>query len=594
MRSRLAPTVRRGLIVLALARTSVGAQAPQIVPEPTEATRKHLAARRAGGRITLDGRLDEATWGDAQVASDFSVTRPDYRPSTRFPTTVRVLFDSANLYLGVVSRDTAGARGFRVPDLRRDFETFDTDVFAVSLGPLGDHRTTFQLQVSPLGSQADVQAFDGGDQFNFNWDAMWRVRTTTSDTGWVAELSIPWASIRYARGLTSWDVNFVRNTRRALEWSAWTPFPRQFSSWRLTYAGVLDSLAPPPPRTNLRIRPFALGQTQRTANGWNSASDIGGEVIWAPTANSLLEATVHTDFAQADVDRQVVNLTRFGVFFPERRQFFLENADLLGASGLNGRYVVQPFFSRRIGLAEDGTPRPIAGGSRYVYRSGRTNVGALVMREGASAAGAATFGVARVSQFFGRSTRVGSLVAVRDAGTSAAGRNVVLAVDAITRIGEQVQFNTMLSTSSDAGRTGVAATYGMTRSTPRSMVGLTGGVVNKDYTPRTGFVSRPNVLLTSPMAQWTLQPRWRPAGIVWFRPMVNAQFFHDPSSRRLQEGSLTANTEILHRSGAQLLPYVERSLQRPTSAIPILPNVTIAPGTHDYLRMGFDVRTDQS
>ena len=114
------------------------------------------------------------------------------------------------------------------------------------------------------------------------------------------------------------------------------PYPRQLSSWRITYGGVLDSIQPPPPRTNLRVRPYLLGQqvNDRASGAFNgTVGDVGGEVIWAPTANSLLEATLNTDFAQADVDRQVVNLTRFSVFLPERRQFFLENADLLNAGG---------------------------------------------------------------------------------------------------------------------------------------------------------------------------------------------------------------------------------------------------------------------
>jgi hypothetical protein len=331
------------------------------VPEPTDSTRRHLVARKATGKIVLDGRLDERDWRTAPVATQFVQVRPDYVDTTRYPTDVRVVFDGEYLYVGAYNRDSAGLASLRMPDLRRDFESPESDVFGVTFGPLGDRRTALQFQSSPLGSQADVQAFDGGDAFSFNWDALWRVRTTRADSGWIAEMAIPWRSLRYAPGLTSWDVNFVRNTRRVAQWSAWVPYPRQFSSWRLTFAGVLDSLQPPPPRINLRVRPYALGQRSRDAtpgafNG--SLGDVGGEAIWAPTANSLVEGTVNTDFAQADVDRQVVNLSRFSVFFPERRQFFLENADLLNAGGLNGRYVVQPFFSRRIGLADDGTLLP--------------------------------------------------------------------------------------------------------------------------------------------------------------------------------------------------------------------------------------------
>jgi hypothetical protein len=579
----------------------VGAQ-PTVLPEPTDATRRHLVARRAMARLTIDGVLDEADWQRAPVATDFATSRPDYAPTSAYSSIVRVLFDDDFLYISAVHADSLGRRGLRVPDLRRDFEPPESDDFAVTMGPLGDRRTAFQVHVSPYGSQGDVQAFDGGDSFNFNWDAMWRVRTTRSDSGWVAELAIPWTSLRYTPGATSWDINFVRNVRRAFQWSSWMPYPRQFSSWRLTYAGVLDSIQPPPPRTNLRVRPYALGQASRDrgVNGFRgSTGDVGGEVIWAPTANSLLEATVNTDFAQADVDRQVVNLTRFSVFFPERRQFFLENADLLNAGGLaNGRYIVQPFFSRQIGLAEDGTLLPIDGGVRYAYRTGRTTAGALAMRQAAAGGqGAGTFGVARASRFFGRATRVGATVAFRDddpGRTARGGTNLVSALEAFGRVGEQVQFNATLSTSADRGELGMAGTYGIGYRTPNFEASMQGAVVSEQYAPRTGFVSRPNVLYTNPGLSWTLQPSWKPHALTWIKPAVQAATFHSPENRALQEATVEGSLELLSRNGGVVQPFVQHNVQRPTTALPFLPGVTIAPGAYAYQRYGVDLRSDQS
>ena len=571
------------------------------VPIPTDSMRRHVTARRTTGPIVLDGRLDEADWRTAPVAGDFVTSRPDYLPSAPFPSEVRVLFDGVHLYVGVVNRDSAARRRLRLQDLRRDFEPPENDVFGLTLGPLGDRRTVFQLQTTPLGSQGDVQAFDGGDSFNFSWDALWRVRTTLTDSLWTAEFAIPWRSLRYRGDGGPWDVNFVRNNRKLLTWTSWMPYPRQFSSWRLTYGGVLDSLVPPPPGTNVRVRPYVLGNAQRDlAPGAfrGTTGDVGGEVIWAPTTNSVVEATVNTDFAQADVDRQVVNLTRFGVFFPERRQFFLENSDVLTAGGLSGRYVVQPFFTRRIGLADDGTLLPIVGGLRYAYRSGRTSAGALAMRQGSGAgAPAATFAVARGSTFFGRSTRIGATAALRDAeavGPLAASRNLVMAVDGLTRIGETFQASGMLSSSTAGDSTGIAATYAVAYSSPRVTSSVSGALVTAAYTPQTGFVSRPNVFFTSPFVSYTAQPRWRPKSLVWIRPAANANIFLDPRTSRLQEGSLTLNTEFLRSTGATWTPFVEANWQRPTVLLPLLPGVTIAPGTLDYLRYGVDLKSDQS
>jgi hypothetical protein len=578
---------------------TLGAQAA-VVPEPTPATRKHLVARRTTGKLVIDGKLNEPDWLNAPVAKDFVQSRPDYVPTTKYPSEVRVLFDDDNLYIAGFHRDSAGLSQMRLPDLRRDFEPPEADDFAITLGPLGDHRTAYQFHVSPLGSQGEVQAFDGGDAFNFNWDAMWRTRTTRADSGWTAELAIPWRSLRYARGLTSWDINILRNTRRAAQFSSWMPYPRQLTSWRLTYAGLLDSLQPPPPRTNVRIRPYALGSAQRDRTpGANNAStgDIGGEIIWAPTANTLLEATVNTDFAQADVDRQVVNLTRFSVFFPERRQFFLENADLLSAGGLNAtasRYIVQPFFTRRIGLGDDGALLPIDGGARFAYRTGRTTAGVLAMRQrGIGSAEDATFAVARGSQFFGRATRVGATIALRD-GETAAGDNLVTAVDALARIGEQIQLTGTVSTSTRDDRTDVASTWQLTRTTPRSTAGLLGAWVTERYNPLTGFVSRPNVFLTNPSWNFTFQPSWRPKSIVWFKPGIATFLYHSPQTYALQEGLTQVRGEVLYRNGAQLVPFVESNQQRLTTALSLFPNVTIASGARDYLRYGLEAKSDQS
>ena len=598
--------LQTALILLVVTGRPVRAQRLQVL-EPTDSTRRHLIARRATGRIVLDGRLDEPDWRAAHVAGEFVQVRPDYLPTTRFASQVRVLFDADNLYIGAYHRDSAGLSTLRLPDLRRDFEPPETDVFAVTLGPLGDKRTALQFQTTPLGSQADVQAFDGGESFSFNWDALWRVRTTRADSGWIAEISIPWQSLRYANGAHSWDINFLRNTRRAAQWSAWVPYPRQLTSWRLNYSGALDSIQPPPPRTNIRIRPYVLGQSSRdrTPNAFNgSTGDVGGEVIWAPTSNSLLEATINTDFAQADVDRQVVNLTRFNAFFPERRQFFLENADLLNAGGLspstfsgNGvpsvAFAVQPFFTRRIGLGDDGTLLPIDAGIRYAYRAARSTVGALAMRQAAVNGGSATtFGVARGSQLFGQSTRLGATVSVRDGGTG--GSNVVSAVDVFKRIGQLAQASAMVSTSTINGTTGLAATYAVSRVSPALAIALTGALVNRNYNPQTGFVSRGNVLLTAPGIVRTVQPAWLPHGVVWMRPGVATVFFHDPQTRALQEGQITLSSEVLFRNGATFSPTLEHSLQRPTLSVPLLPNVPIAPGTHDYSRGGIIVKSDQS
>ncbi len=569
--------------------------------DPFTAARPRLRASRSAMPIRIDGRLDEPGWATASIASAFHQVSPDYVPSVRYPTEVRVLFDDRHLYVAAFMRDPESRTGLRVRDLRREFDFSENESFAVTLGPLRDTRTAYEFSVTPYGSQRDVQAFDGGDTQNENWDGQWTVRTQVSDSGWIAEIAIPWQTVRYAPDAGEWEVNFVRNARRALETSAWAPFPRQFSSYRLTFAGTVDGLEPPPSRAAVRYRPFVLGESRRNtpdAGTFTTTGAAGGELLWTPTANSTMDLTVRTDFAQADVDRQVVNLQRFSVFFPERRQFFLENADVLSVTGLDGRYALQPFFTRRIGLADDGTPIPIDAGARYALRSSRLSLGALATRQRAQGDnGASTFGVLRGSRFIGASTRVGALTAIRhdDPGRVAPGStNIVTAFDALGRIGEQIQINGMVSTSTIDGRTGVAASYFAGRDTPGLYTGFLGALVSKDYAPRTGFVSRNDVLVSSPAIVGTWQPAWRPKDVVLFKPAIVTYFYNTPSTLRLQEGFIDMYIDVLHRSGAIWYPYVQRHLQRPTQAFDILPGVGIAAGTQDYWRYGWYGTTDQS
>ncbi len=588
-------------VALGLLQTALGALGAQTAPDPEllpPDPRPIVRAERAVGTIQIDGRLDEADWARAGVTTGFRTASPTINAPTAYRTDVRVLFTTDAIVVGAMLFDSLGARGVRVQDMRRDFETTQNDNFQVVLDPLHDTRSAVSFQVTPFGALRDLQAFDGGDQTNADWDGVWRARTVRSDSGWSVEIEIPWASLRYVRDGRAWGVNFARFARRTVELSGAVPWPRQFSPYRMTFAADLVGLEPPPASANIRMRPFALGESSRESDRNRSLGRIGGEVLWSPTANALLELTANTDFAQADVDRQVVNLRRFSVFFPERRQFFLENTDVINPKGIDGEYTVQPFFSRRIGLADDGTPLPITGGGRYSWRTSRASAGALLIRQGASASTpGATYGVLRGSRFLSGATRVGAFAAVREddaLGTRPGQRNLVTAVDGLTRIGETVQLNGMLSTSTSGDTTGVAATWFAGRDTPGLYTGVLGAYVTEEYAPQTGFVSRSNVWLTSPAIVGTVQPSWRPRSVLWFKPALVSYLYQTPGTGTLQEGYVQAFVDVFHTNGALWYPYVERHFQRPTQPVSLVRGTEIAAGTHDYTRFGVYAATDRS
>lgn len=197
----------------------------------------------------------------------------------------------------------------------------------LNLDPFLDKRNAIVFQTNPYGVQRDLLAFDDAF-FDREWDGYWKVRTTRTDSGYVAEMQIPWATIRYPKGeIQDWGIQFVRRSRRLGEQSSWSPYPRAYNPYRMPYAGLLKGIEPPAPSVNLRVQPYLLTNFNRQFENGKLVSEqfspkIGGEIKWAITPHTVLDLTFNTDFAQADVDRQVQNLTRFSVLFPERRQFF--------------------------------------------------------------------------------------------------------------------------------------------------------------------------------------------------------------------------------------------------------------------------------
>lgn len=358
-----------------------------------------IQAMEISGLITIDGLLNESSWQQAPVTSDFFRMEPRQGGNFLYQTFVRILFDEKNIYFGVFCKDSLGKRGVRVQDFRRDFTYGENDVFYIQLDPQNLKRFCVSFQTTPIGTQRDLQVFD--DSFKDNdWDALWKVRTAVTDSGYYAEFAIPFKSLRYDKSLSdsvSWGVTFARLARRDYEVTVFPAIPQAFSPYRMNYAAQITGLKTPPPALNLRVQPYTLYQASAITSDAGAKTNtnklkVGGEIKWAVSPNAVLDFTVNTDFAQADVDRAVINLTRFNVFFPERRQFFLENSGIYAGADIDG---VKPFFSRTIGLANaqfNATPVSIDAGLRYTDRTAnRTLAGLYVHQEATAFQGAANF-----------------------------------------------------------------------------------------------------------------------------------------------------------------------------------------------------------
>ncbi|MEY3052100.1 MAG: hypothetical protein RLY31_1885 [Bacteroidota bacterium] len=333
--------------------------------------------RRTNLPIEVDGSPDDSAWSMAPVATNFHQVLPMDTSAAIVRTEVRMLYDDEQLYLLAVNHEQTDG-SYMVESLRRDFNFGRNDNFLLFLDPFDDQLNGFTFGSNALGAQWDGLLYDGG-KADLSWENKWRSAVYADDDRWVFEMAVPFKTLRYKEGIDRWGVNFSRLDLKTTEKSAWAPVPRQFPTASLAYTGVLKwEEAPPPAGRNISVIPYVLtavnlDKQAQSAADWRG--DIGADAKVALSSSLNLDLTVNPDFSQVEVDVQQTNLDRFELFFPERRQFFLENADLFGNFGYS---TLRPFFSRRIGL-----DAPIRFGARA---SGKINkawrIGAMNMQTG--------------------------------------------------------------------------------------------------------------------------------------------------------------------------------------------------------------------
>ena len=382
--------------------------------------------------IKIDGRFDESSWSEAAPASDFRQQEPNEGQPASERTEVRLLVDDKNLYVGVRAFDSEPAR-INSRELVRDADFSNDDTVEILLDTYHDRRNAYRFTVNPLGTQQDALITDEGRDLNLSWDAPWVSTGRIDETGWLVEIAIPLTTLRFTEGASTWGLNFARIIRRKNEENLWTSWQRSFGLERVSQAGELTGVEEIKRRRLLEVKPYASG-------GWRQGipsvgepgfdagmqTKVGLEVAKIGITPSLTaEFTANPDFGQAEVDTQIVNLTRFSVFFPEKRDFFLENAGifLFGRAEAN-----QLFFTRRIGLTDDGAPVPIDYGAKITGKVGSYNLGFLQVQTRKLGDVASGFGVprqhftvARVKRDVLERSYVGAMFVNREGATSAGG-----------------------------------------------------------------------------------------------------------------------------------------------------------------------------
>lgn len=338
----------------------------KIVVEP-----KSIKATKTPEPIKIDGDLTEEIWKMADIARDFFQTFP-YDTSMAFSKTeAMVLYDDNYLYVGAKCYDTINNCDFVITSLKRDWSYPVSDAFVVTIDPFNDKTNGFSFGVNPAGVQREgLVANGGGMGVSTDWDNKWYSEVKCSKGFWSVEMAIPYKTLRFKPGIGEWGINFSRNDLKRNENSCWSYVPRQFNISTLGYVGKLIWDKPPQKvGTNISIIPYVtsgVSADYTKSKNLNAVYNAGLDAKIAVSSSLNLDLTINPDFSQVEVDRQQTNLTRFSLFYPERRNFFIENSDLFARYGFS---TIRPFFSRRIGL-EEGRVIPIIGGARL---SGKIN-----------------------------------------------------------------------------------------------------------------------------------------------------------------------------------------------------------------------------
>jgi len=533
-----------------------------------------IYAIEAKDNIVVDGRLDEASWRLAPVIKDFFMIQPRQGGKFHYQTFVKVVFDKKNLYFGVFCKDMAGKKGIRVQDYRRDFMSIDNDVFMVQIDPQNLKRFCASFQATPLGSQGDMQVFD--DQFqDANWDALWKVKTLVTDSGYYAEFAIPFKSLRYTKQTADsipWNITFSRIARRDNEQTVFPAIPQAYTQYRMSYGAELRGLSLPPPSLNFRIQPYSLYQYSQNTNANNetratSILKAGGEAKWAVNPHAVLDLTINTDFAQADVDQAVNNLTRFNVFFPEKRQFFLEDQGVFAGASIQG---LQPFFSRSIGLANtefNAGPIPIDAGMRYTDRTrDRTFASLYVHQEGTAEQGAADFSVLRYLKNYGRENNIGLMVTDRvdEADPSkgfGAKNNSTFTLDGFIRPNNNLTIKYLASASKDKGpdSAGLASFFKIMFNNNKFFFYYQNEYISAKYNPAMGFVFQNNVIYHQTVEFITLRPKnkkWN-----WIREWeigFDVNYYQNASDLHFQQSNIYCYPVYIVLNNGGIVQYAIR------------------------------------
>jgi hypothetical protein len=580
--------------------------APEVVSRNEEG-RATIRAVRVASPIRIDGALDDSLYATVPSISGFVQVEPNIGEPATEQTEVWFAFDDDNVYVSFKNWDSAPERRIAT-EMRRDVGNFinGNDIVQVFLDSFYDRRNGLSFSVNSIGARNDGQQV--GPQYNGDWNPIWDHAVGTFDGGWTVEMALPFRSFRYSAGREQvWGINVLRTVRWKNELSVLTPVPAGRGNSSAQYAALAAAVVgveAPPPARNLDIKPYGISTLTSNSNVAPPISDdfdgdVGLDVKYAITQNLVADFTYNTDFAQVEADEQQINLTRFSLFFPEKREFFLENRDTFTFGGVTtGGDAPVLFYSRRIGL-EEGRPVPLELGGRLTGRIGPYTIGALNIQTDDLAGTAVVpgveptnFSVVRVKRDILRQSSVGVLATHRSPAQMASGSNHAYGVDGTFNFFNDLAINSYWARTRTEGVRDEDTSYRAQLDFPGDRYGVQIERLRVDerFSPEIGFVRRPDIRRSLGEFRFSPRPRSMPS----IRRLVGiaaVDYFENGAGRvdtREQSGEFAIEFQNADRVSVTYLDQYE-FIPRPFR---IAPGVTLPVGSYNWqhVRLGFNSR----
>jgi len=567
-----------------------------VLPQAEQAAeRARASVARTSRAPRIDGVLESEVWDAAPSIGPLTQAEPKAGAPASERTDVRILYDDEQIYLGIRCFDREPER-IVATQAARDAELSPDDRLEIVIDTFHDRRNAFYFQMSPAGSKGDALISNDGGDFNKPWDGIWEGKVSIDEQGWVAEMAIPFKTLSFKEGGTSWGFNINRVIKRHEEIDRWSSATPDAQVFQVSRAGELTGFHGMRQGVGLDVVPFGVATWSKEHQGANHDEDsfghVGADVFYKLNSNLTAVLTLNTDFAETEVDERVVNLTRFPLFFPEKRDFFLQDAGIFDFADLESDLV--PFFSRRIGLSPTGEEVPIDAGLKLTGRQDDWNIGVLDVQTGDSdGVDGENLFVARVSKNVGAQSNVGAIVTRGDPTTTQ--ENLLYGFDANWRTnegigGKRTAASAWFLQSATEDSPGDDTSFGASLRYPNDLWRweLTAKQIEDNFNPALGFVPRDGVR--------------RYTGEAFFQPRLGGSVrqlsvgIEDDLVTDLDDEVETHATTLLlagfeFDSGDELrfeFDSVHEVLDRPFA---ITPSVSVPAGSYDDRALRLEVET---